>query len=186
MDIFDFQPDATDVLVRRPGHPTHHEEPANELVDHHQIVEFLTPMELKNLLIGCVYQPPKVVNDNERGAVVIPNHFGDIRIMATEQRFPWNEESPADDLTVHVDFNGVFVADARLNELNIRYNRFQLINYGDNLRSRTRHVLRGGRTAENLVWSLIQHFQDAERLYKDLTVFDTLHFKEVSTESPTD
>lgn len=186
MDNFQFLPEEPEVFERRPGHPTHHEEPASEQVDHHQLIEFLTPLEVKNILIGCVYKVPQVVTENDRMIVVIPNHFGDIRIMATDLRFPWDEESPADDFTLQVDFNGIFVADARLNELNIRYNRFQLINYGDNLRSRSRHVLRGGRTAENLVWSLVQHFQDAERLYKDLTVFDTEHFQEGSTNPSTD
>lgn len=175
---FIFQPDETDVLVRRPGHPTHHEEPASEHVDHYQVVEFLTPLEMKNLLIGCVYQPPKVVTEDNRSIVIIPNAFGDIRFYATEQFYPWNEDSPADDFTVQIDFNGVFVTGDRLNELNIRYNRFQLINFGDNLRTRTRHTLRGGRTAENLLWSIIQHFQDAERLFKDLSLFDNVNSKE--------
>lgn len=178
LDNINFLPEEPEVFVRRPGHPTHHEEPASEHVDHYQVIEFLTPIELKNLLIGCVYQPPKVVTEDNRSVVIIPNVFGDIRIFATEQIYPWNQESPADDFTVQIEFNGVFVSGDRLNELNIRYNRFQLINFGDNLRTRTRHTLRGGRTAENLMWSIIQHFQDAERLFKDLSLFDNVSLKD--------
>lgn len=171
MDINFPTEDAESPFTRRDGHPTHHEEPASELIDLHQIIEFITPNELFHLVCSCVFQLPKLSHEANQASLLIPCEFGSISITSSAGNLPWNAESPTDELTMVIDFQDLFISPQRLNELNLRYARFQLVNYGDNLRARSQHTLRGGRTAENLLWTLIQHFQDGERLHKDLTIF---------------
>lgn len=161
----------SEILIRREGHPTHTEHPASESVDLHQLIEFITPAELMNIVSDCVASTPKLITVDSRTVLEIQCEFGNINLTSSPAHLPWSEDSPTDVITMTVDFNGVFVADGILNQLNLRYEKFQLINYADNLRARSQHTLKGGRTVENLLWTLIGQFHDAERAYKDIVVF---------------
>lgn len=161
----------SEILVRREGHPTHTEHPASESVDLHQLIDFITPAELMNIISDCVVNKPQTTVIDERTHVVIPCEFGNISLMSSPAHLPWTEESPTDVIMMVIDFNGLFVSSGILNQLNLRYEKFQLVNYADNLRARSQHTLKGGRTVENLLWTLVEHFQDAERVFKDIVVF---------------
>jgi hypothetical protein len=170
-DIFPTDSELDAIFSRRPGHPTHHESPALESIDLHEVVEFITPLELLNILSGCVYKTPKIIKENKQTAMLIPCDFGGIQIFSDQPGIAWNEESPTTDLIMVADFSGVYLSYERLNELNQRYEKFQLINVDDSLQARSHHTLKGGRTVQNILWTLIHHFQDAERVYKDVAVF---------------
>lgn len=169
-DIFPTELELDAIFTRRLGHPTHHESPAIESVDLHEIIEFITPKELVSMLSGCVYKTLKLVRDVNT-TVFIPCDFGGINIFADQPGTSWDEESPAIDLIMQADFNQVYISPARLNDLNIRYPKLQIVSINDCLQARSHHTLKGGRSVENLMWTLIHHFQDSERLYKDISIF---------------
>lgn len=170
-DIFPTDSELDAIFTRRPGHPTHYESPALESIDLHEVVEFITPIELLNILSGCVYKTPQIIKQHNQTAVLIPCDFGGIQIISDQPGIAWTEESPATDLIMVAEFSGVYLSYERLNDMNRRYEKLQLINVNDTLQARSHHTLKGGRTVENVLWTLIHHFQDAERVYKDVYVF---------------
>lgn len=170
-DLFPSDDEIDAIFKVRPGHPTHHENPVLESIDLHELVEFISPKEMMNALLTCVYSTPEIVQTGSGAVIEIPCEFGIIYIRSTDPSCSWSEETPSSEFEFVMQFNGIYINDVKLNTLNQKYNKFQLLIVDGEFKARSHHTMRGARTLENLLWTLVHHFQDAERVYKDLTLY---------------
>lgn len=166
-------PSLTEVLARRNGEPAYEPMQRDPSVDIHQVVHSLSPGELMESLGFVSVGPTLNLRYCEDKCVVTGElWFASIQIR-TALPPPWDENSAADDFVVSADFKNVLLNDpAKLNEINRRYPGLNIsMNESGSVSVATVQTLIGGRVLENLLWALIRFFHDAERAYKDLTVF---------------
>lgn len=143
-------------------------------VDLHTMVHALTPRELLDAV--------NVIVDEERFSVKIntftqylelSHRHGMALIETATPQFAWDENSATEDLLVTFTFKDIIFNDPkRLNKLNHHYPTIQL-SCSENgvVYMRSFQTMKGGRTVENLLWTIIHFFHDVDRLYHDIVTF---------------
>ncbi|MAA92957.1 MAG: hypothetical protein CML21_00335 [Rheinheimera sp.] len=147
---------------------------AEPLVDLHQVVHMLTPRELLDAI--------NVITDNSTFTIhkstfthylSVEFWYANALIETATPQFAWDENSATEDVVFSLTLKSILFNDAkRINRLNFDYPTVQ-VSMSDmgTISIKSYQTLKGGRTLENLLWTAIHFFHDAERIYKDLTVF---------------
>ena len=139
------------------------------LVDLHHLIHAISPAELCESLNACSESHHSIHNVAGITAIQAEFHFGTLFVSAEVN---WTEESACEVLLFSIRLKGIAFNDAsKINSINIKYPTLQLTNENNDLICRMFQTLRGGRTVENLLWSVIKFVHDTERLHKDLTIF---------------
>lgn len=147
---------------------------AEPLVDLHQVVHMLTPREVLDAI--------NVITDHSRFTVhkntfthylSVEFWYANALIETATPQYAWDENSATEDIIFSLTLKDIFFNDPkRINRLNFEYPTLQVsMNDAGVISIKSYQTLKGGRTLENLMWTAIHFFHDAERLYKDLTVF---------------
>lgn len=139
------------------------------LIDLHHLIHAISPAELCDALNACSESHHSVHQLSGINAIKSEFDFGTLFISAEKV---WTEESACEVLLFSIRLKGIAFNDvSKINSINIKYPTIQLINENNDLLCRMFQTLRGGRTVENLLWSVIKFVHDSERLHKDLTIF---------------
>lgn len=172
----DFFDELSNVMTSRAGKKLsdliESEEP---LVDLHTMLYAVSPRELLDAVNPIVYSGQFTLHVNTfTHYLSYPLSYGTVHIETATPQFAWNENSATQDLIISVVFdNMVFNDPKRINKLNFDYPTIQLsTNQSGKLTAKSFQTLKGGRTTENLLWTIIHFFQDTDRLYRDICYFD--------------
>lgn len=175
-DKTNFFEELSKVMVSRAGKKLsdlmESEEP---LVDLHTMLYAVSPRELLDAVNAIVYSGQFTLHVNTFTHFLSYNlQYGTVHIETATPQFAWNENSATQDLIISVVFdNMVFNDPKRINKLNFDYPTIQLsTNQSGKLTAKSFQTLKGGRTTENLLWTIIHFFQDTDRLYRDICYFD--------------
>jgi hypothetical protein len=137
----------------------------------HQTVDFLTPKEVISVLKPAVAGELKLSTEGDMSAVSLAMPYGNLRITCND--LGWSESYPSDVLVAEVSFVSIMFNDHNaIDKLNDKYTGIGLSQADGNLVCRREIILKGGRSVENLLWELLAFTQTAERVYKDITVFN--------------
>jgi hypothetical protein len=139
------------------------------VIDLHDILHAISPTELRDAL-NTISEIEYVISEQSGINAVMADHaIGKLYVTADRT---WSEDSATDMLLFSLHLADIhFNNRASLNSYNTKYPTLQLCESGGLLHCRMMQTLRGGRTLENLLWSAIQFFHDAERLHKDITIY---------------
>lgn len=143
------------------------------LVDVHNVVHVISPRELIDVVNIISNHKFEIKKDNFSSFLSLELWYGIVSIETATPQHPWDEQSATEDICFSIRLKNIVFNDfEKLNKLNTNYPSLQIFCETDgSLVIRSFQTLRGGRTLENLLWSVIYLFHDSERIYKDLSVF---------------
>ncbi|WP_240224572.1 hypothetical protein [Rheinheimera hassiensis] len=137
----------------------------------HQTVDFLSPKEMISVLKPAVAGELVLTEANDKASVTMAMPFGIFKVLSND--LGWSESYPSDNLIIEVHFASIQFNDPKaINMLNIKYPGIGLSQSEKHLVCRREVILKGGRSVENLLWELLAFTQAAERVFKDITVFN--------------
>ena len=143
------------------------------LVDVHQVVHVISPRELIDVINIISNNKFELKKDEFSSFLALELWYAEVSIETATPQHPWDEQAATEDLNFSLRLkNIVFNDTGRLNQFNIDYPTLQIFcDTNGSLVIRSFQTLRGGRTLENVLWSVIYLFHDAERIYKEISVF---------------
>jgi hypothetical protein len=137
----------------------------------HQTVDFLSPKEMVSVLKPAVAGELLLTEEADKATITMETPFGTFKVLSND--LSWSESYPSDSLVVEVHFTSILFNDSKaINRLNIKYPGIGLSQSGGLLVCRREVILKGGRSVENLIWELLAFTQAAERVFKEITVFN--------------
>lgn len=162
----------SDVMARRDGELVIQPSPESSINLHDTICAICPDLCLEILSQNSASLP--VLNtDSHTPYIAIDLPFGQLKVYSKNSNAIWSDQLQSSMLGVDVSFYDIKLFDYKLiNHLNAKYDFIQLfIDNAGELISRTVIALDGGRTVENVLWELAHVYLEADRAYKDITVF---------------
>lgn len=150
-------------------------EVSEPLVDLHTMLYAVSPRELQDAVNTIVDSEKfKLETNLFTHYLTLKLRYGTVYIETATPQFAWNENSATEDIIVSVIFDVLKFNDPKkVNKMNFNYPTIQLTtNETGILTAKSFQTLKGGRTAENLLWTIIHFFQDTDRIYRDIRFFD--------------
>lgn len=145
-------------------------------VDLHNMVFMLTPVELLgavNIVIESNAFKLKKNTFTQYLELTLP--YGLVLIESGTPQFAWDSNAATEDLVISLVLNDIVFNDSKaVNRFNFDYPTLQIFtNDRGSISIRSYQTLKGGRTVENLLWCFLHFLHDADRLYRDITIFNT-------------
>ncbi|WP_445768859.1 hypothetical protein [Rheinheimera sp.] len=148
---------------------------SDPIIDLHQVVHALTPGEILEA-VNMITETTrfKLQANTFTHSISADFWYAKALIETATPQYAWDENSATEDILISLTLSNIRFNDPqKINRLNFNYPTLQVF-MSDNghLIVRTHQTLKGGRSLENLLWTVIHLFHDAERLYKDISVFE--------------
>jgi len=140
-----------------------------ESIQLNQKIEFITPKELAAVLNHTVDGVIELRADKQE--VVYSTHFGEVAFLSDST--VWDEDNPIESILMIARFKDISINDNKqLNKLNCEYTCGAATCSDGKLEFTRSLILKGGRQTENVLWECIEHYQQADRLFRDITIFN--------------